>query len=135
MKEKDCLQANRALVVAFRAAPKTAAGNLIKGERRKLMSMFNKTEQQFRHVVMLVRRADKEGISLSLLNNASALLAPSSLAVSPSGLTVEIEVAMKKIMKTMNNKVSGRKMKTALHGKGINLSLATVHQYIRAICA
>jgi inhibitor of KinA sporulation pathway (predicted exonuclease) len=86
--QEASLQANWALVSAYRMAPKDAAGNLIKGERKKLMTTFKKTLKQVNRILMLVRHADKEGIKIDLsdhrkLNDGR-----------PSKLTPEIEAAL-----------------------------------------
>ena len=63
---EEGLQGNWAVVVAYRQAPKNAAGKLETSEKKKLMSEFNKTTQQVRRIIQLVSSADRQGIALDL---------------------------------------------------------------------
>jgi hypothetical protein len=125
--QQEGLQSNWALVSAYRLAPKDDDGNLEKGERKKLLSTFNKTLPQFKRILMLSKRADKEGITLDLSDHRHLNQGR------PSEITPEIEAAMKKINReNLQRKVNTtrRRMQLALQKKGIKLSLRTVHRYI-----
>ena len=124
---EEGLQCNWAVVVAYRQAPKNAAGKLERSEKKKLMSEFNKTEKQIRRIIYLANLADAQGVALDLSDGRN------SNTGRPSGLTPKIEAAMKSV-NTANLKKklrsTRRRMQTALKKQGIKLALSTVHQYI-----
>ena len=121
------LQRSWALVSAYRLAPKNGDGILRKGERVKLMATYNKTAAQYKRIVMLLKRADKQGVNLDLSDHRKLNQGR------PSEITPEIEAAMKKINReNLQKKINStrRRMQLALQKKGFKLSLRTVHRYI-----
>jgi hypothetical protein len=85
------LQRSWALVSAYRLAPKNGGGILRKGKRVKLTATYNKTAAQFKRIVLLLKRADKQGVKLDLSDHSKLNQGK------PSEITPEIEAAMKKI--------------------------------------
>lgn len=121
------LQGNWSLVLAYRQAPKNDTGRLLRGEKLRLMTEFDKTRKQVSRIIRLVISADKKGICLDLSDKRKLL------AGAPSRLTPEIRNAMKAINKSNLNKkirTTRRRMRAGLKKKGIVLSLGTVHRYI-----
>ena len=121
------LQRSLALVSAYRLAPKNGDGIQRKGERVKLMATYNKTAAQYKRIVMLLKRADKQGVNLDLSDHRKLNQGR------PSEITPEIEAAMKKINReNLQKKINStrRRMQLALQKNGFKLSLRTVHRYI-----
>ena len=110
--QREGLQGNWALVVAYRQAPKLADGRLAFRENKKLMAEFNKTEKQVRCIIQLVRSADRQGIALDVSDRRNCN--PGR----PSELTPKIEQAMKEInaaLLTRKIRTTRRRMQVVLH--------------------
>lgn len=89
--QQEELQNSWALVAAYRAAPKDAAGNLQNGERKKLMKDYHKTSKQLKRILMLVKLSDKKGVVLDLSDHRHLN------SGRPRELTPEIEDLMQMI--------------------------------------
>lgn len=125
--ELAALQLNWSFVVAYQETQKLPDGRLAYGERARLQSEFNKTTDQIRRLIQLVKLADHQGSLLDLQDRRHLNLGR------PSSLTKKIEDAMKAINKANLAKkirTTRRRMQTALKKKGIILSLPTVHRYV-----
>ncbi len=89
--QHEHLQNNWALVGAYRNASKKRNGDLVRGEKKRLMTEYGKTPNEFRRIVRRIKCADKAGVRLDLSDGRHVNEGR------PSEFTAEIENAMKLI--------------------------------------